>query len=89
MDSSTKPTIFHLQSYDDIEQVKNLIVDKFKSKAHKTIQLVAYDHQIDQAVQLAIMIKNELQHGLHQTTQVQLVQGSQTLNKQIFSQNFG
>ena len=86
---STKPATFHLNTFEDSDQVKNLIVDQFKAKNFLTVELVALDCMIDTAVQLAIMIKNELQHGLHQTTHLSLVQSNHALTKQIFTLNFG
>ena len=55
---------------------KLTLVEKFKSKQFRSVELVAFDTLTDYAVQLAIMIKSEMQHGLHQTTNVALVQGN-------------
>jgi len=76
MESSLKPTTFHLCNREDIHQIKSLIVEKLKSKQFRSVELVAFDTLTDYAVQLAIMIKSEMQHGLHQTTNVGLVQGN-------------
>ena len=50
------------------------------------------DNSIDEAVQLAIVIKNEIVHGLHQTTKIYLVPRNKKLvpfTSQIFTRQVG
>lgn len=69
----------------DTKLERDTILSIFKDRVYKTVVIVAHDSLIDQAVQLAISVKNEQQHGLHQVTKMSLVQNSQELTKQIFS----
>ena len=50
MESSLKPTTFHLCNREDIHQIKSLIVEKFKSKQFRSVELVAFDTLTDYAV---------------------------------------
>jgi hypothetical protein len=53
---------------------------------------MAKDSLIDEAVQLSIVIKNEVQHGLHQTTKISLAprnKQSAPLTKHIFTEMVG
>jgi len=74
------------------EELMSIIQDKLKSKYLRTVILLARDSYIDEAVQLSIVIKNEVMHGLHQTTTLSLAsrdKKSGPLTKHIFTEMLG
>jgi hypothetical protein len=82
---------FYLDDHQNTEELKNHILQKINSKAIRSIVLNGRENSIDEVVQLAIVIKNEIVHGLHQTTKVYLVPQNKKLLplNQIFTRNVG
>jgi DNA-binding protein len=64
---------FYLNKGSNTEELKNKIQELFKSKYTRTVVLIARGSFIDEAVQLTLVIKNEVVNGLHQTTKLSLV----------------
>ena len=64
---------FNLNNGPSTEELKNIIQERLKSKHLRTVVLFARDSYIDEAVQLSLVVKNEVMHGLHQTTRFSLV----------------
>ena len=82
---------FYLDDHQNTEELKNHILQKINSKAIRSIVLNGRENSIDEVVQLAIVIKNEIVHGLHQTTKVYLVPQNKKLVplNQIFTRSVG
>ena len=60
MNQTAKIPMFTLTAHDreDLEAVMAEILKSFREK-HRTVVIVAFDNQIDIAVQLALMVKND------------------------------
>ena len=88
---ASQTATFYLDDHQNTEELKNHILQKINSKAIRSIVLNGRENSIDEVVQLAIVVKNEIVHGLHQTTKVYLVPQNKKLLplKQIFTRNVG